>query len=139
MTGSPLLPSLPRSAPDREPDADVAAWVEGYQRAWRSNDPRDIGALFADGAESRTAPWREPAVGVDAIVAQWLDRADDPADPWVLTWRQIARDDSLAVVEGTVTSTPGRPAYANLGLIRLAPDGRATAFTEWFMDQGETR
>lgn len=47
----------------------VTAWMNGYLRAWDSNTPEDIRALFTDDAEYHTAPFVDPRVGVDAIVA----------------------------------------------------------------------
>ena len=34
--------------------------MEGYVKAWGSNDPQDIAALFTEGAEYYTAPHRDP-------------------------------------------------------------------------------
>ena len=34
----------------------VTTWIEGYVRAWNSNDPDDIGSLFTMDAEYSTAP-----------------------------------------------------------------------------------
>jgi uncharacterized protein (TIGR02246 family) len=52
--------------------ADVARWVDGYIRAWKTNDPADIGRLFTEDARYFTAPYRQPWTGRDAIVAGWL-------------------------------------------------------------------
>lgn len=37
---------------------DLTTWVDGYVRAWASNDPDDIGRLFTDDATYYTAPFR---------------------------------------------------------------------------------
>jgi hypothetical protein len=58
----------------------VTAWVHGYIGAWESNEPAQIGALFTDDARYLTAPFRQPWVGRDAIVAGWLDRQDTPGN-----------------------------------------------------------
>jgi len=46
----------------------VSTWIDGYRRAWDSNAPDDIRALFTENAEYRTAPFVDPRVGQDAIV-----------------------------------------------------------------------
>ncbi len=45
---------------------DIERWLQGYLRAWESNDPEDIGRLFTDEAQYHTAPHREPWTGRDA-------------------------------------------------------------------------
>ena len=111
----------------------IANWVEGYRRAWESNDPDDIRALFTEDASYRTEPFADPWVGHLEIVEGWLDAQDEPgaAD---FEWHSLGRDGSLAFVEG-VTEYHAGAAYSNLWVIRLEPDGRASEFTEWWMDQ----
>src|SRR5690606_5097142 len=58
----------------------ITAWMNGYLRAWDSNDPADIAALFTDDGEYLTAPYATPRRGVDAIVAGWIEDEDQPGD-----------------------------------------------------------
>lgn len=111
-------------------ETTVTAWITDYQKAWDSNEPADIRALFTDDAEYRTAPFDEPRVGADAIVAGWIEDADQPGDH-TFTWSIAGIDGDLAFVEGDTDY--GERAYANLWVIRFADGGRATAFTEWYM------
>ena len=110
------------------------AWVTGYVRAWESNDPKDIERLFAADGVYFTAPDREPWRGRDAIVAGWLQRKDDPGD-WTYRYEilGVAGGEGVGFVRGW-TSYPGRT-YSNLWVVRLAPDGRCTEFTEWWMER----
>ncbi len=85
--------------------------MTAYLRAWDSNDPDDISALFAPDAVYLTAPFAEPRAGIDTIVSGWLEDRDEPGD------------------------SPART-YSNLWMIRFAADGRAASFTEWYMRQG---
>jgi uncharacterized protein (TIGR02246 family) len=116
---------------DRE---DVDRWLQGYLRAWESNDPEDIGSLFTDDAKYYTAPHREPWAGRQAIVDGWIGRKDEPGD-WTFQSDILAIADDLAFVQG-VTGYPNADpsAYSNLWVIRLADDGRCSEFTEWWMD-----
>lgn len=123
-----------------ERDAAIRRWVTGYERAWASNEPDDIRALFTDDAEYRTAPWREPWRGVEAIVAEWLARRDEPGT-YTFRWEP---DDATATrdyVRGETRylgTDGGEDVYSNLWIVELAPDGRARAFTEWWMNQTAT-
>jgi hypothetical protein len=109
----------------------VTRWVEGYQRAWESNDPDDIGALFTDGAEYFTAPYRKPIAGRSSIIDDWIERKDEPGETQ-FEWHPVVITDELAIVEGT-TRYPDQT-YSNLWVIQLDPSGRCTRFVEWWME-----
>jgi nuclear transport factor 2 (NTF2) superfamily protein len=113
----------------------AGAWIEAYERAWTSNDPAEIGALFTEDARYFTAPSREPWTGREEIVTEWLARKDEPGD-WTFRWEPLATDGDLHVVRGW-TEYRDDPNYDNLWLIRLAPDGRCSEFVEWFMSDAE--
>jgi hypothetical protein len=111
-------------------ETTVTAWITGYEKAWDSNEPDDIRALFTEDGRYLTAPFEEPRVGHDAIVKGWVDDRDEPGDH-TFTWNLIGIDGELAFVEGDTDY--GERAYMNLWVIRFADDGRATSFTEWYM------
>ena len=50
----------------------VTAWIDNYRRAWESNDPGDIGGLFAEDAAYFTEPYAKLCLGREQIVEQWL-------------------------------------------------------------------
>ncbi len=62
----------------------------------------------------------------------WLD-AQDEADDHAFSWSVLAVDWPVAVVQGRTSYTDG-DVYDNLWVLRLAEDGRAESFTEWFME-----
>jgi len=109
----------------------ITAWMNGYLKAWDSNEPDDIRALFTDDAEYLTAPFEPARVGVEAIVAGWLEDQDQAGDH-TFEWHELAHEGDLAFVNGDTTYDSGRR-YANLWVIRFADDGRASSFTEWYM------
>lgn len=112
----------------------VTAWVENYRRAWESNDPDDIRSLFTEDAVYFTSPHElSPRRGHEQIVAGWLHDLDEPGTT-VFDWHPVLVTDDLAVVQGRTVYENG-PSYKNLWLIRLAPDGRASEFTEWYMEE----
>ena len=111
---------------------DIENWITGYERAWASDDPADIAALFTEDAEYFTAPHRDAITPRDAIV-EWWRAETEPAEP-TFAWGLVALTDETAVVQGR-TVYPGAETYLNLWIIRFAPDGRACSFTEWFMEE----
>jgi hypothetical protein len=114
-----------------ETDAAVRRWVEGYVRAWDSNAPDDIRALFTDDGEYHVEPWGDPWKGGDEIVSGWLSRGDQ-AGHYTFEWSVAGVDGRRAFVEGkTVYDEYGT--YHNLWVVDLADDGRATSFVEWWM------
>ncbi len=113
-------------------EQSLELWMDGYRRAWESNAPEDIAALFTDDAEYRTEPFSQPWRGRKEIVRNWLARADEPGTT-TFGWTALVVTDELAVVQGETEYAT--VVYSNLWVIRLAADGRATGFTEWWMDQ----
>lgn len=116
----------------------ISGWIARYRRAWESNEPDDIRALFTDDADYRTEPFSPAWHGHDEIVAGWLGAKDSPASTtfsWqVLRAPEAHLPDDIAIVQATTVYLNG-PTYSNLWLIRLAPDDRASEFTEWWMEQ----
>ncbi|MFH5824046.1 YybH family protein [Georgenia sp. AZ-5] len=120
-------------------DEQVRAWVEGYVRAWNSNDPSDIGGLFTDDAVYLTEPYAEPWRGRQAIVDGWLEHRDEPGQT-TFEWRPLVVAHGLAVVQGRTGYHVGdRPIYRNLWVFRLDDDGRCSEFTEWWMREPDGR
>ena len=114
----------------------VNEWVRGYRRAWESNDPDDIRALFTEHAVYRTSPGEEaPWVGHDGIVGNWLAERDEPGDS-TFEWQVLGVSADVAFVQAvTDYSADDRATFDNLWVVRLAADGRASEFTEWWMER----
>ncbi|WP_172582487.1 nuclear transport factor 2 family protein [Subtercola boreus] len=124
---------------DTEPrSSGITDWIARYRAAWESNEPDDIRALFTPDADYRTEPYSPAWHGHDEIVDGWLAAQDAPAST-TFSW-QILRapdaylPDDIAMVQATTVYVDG-PTYSNLWLVRLAPDDRASEFTEWWMEQ----
>jgi hypothetical protein len=113
--------------------AGIASWIDGYRRAWESNDPADITALFTGDAVYHPSPAGETWVGLDAIVAGWLESRDEPGDT-TFTWVPLVDTPELGIAQcvSDYGATSGA-VYDNLWVIRFAPDGRATEFTDWWV------
>jgi len=119
--------------------AAIDDWVRRYVRAWESNDPDDIGALFTEDAAYYTAPHRGPWRGRQGIVEGWLDRKDEPGT-WTFRYEIVGVDGDVGFVRGwTDYPPPGEfvARFGNLWHVRLDDQGRATEFVEWWMDEKE--
>jgi hypothetical protein len=117
-------------------DEAVRRWMEGYVRAWTSNEPDDIRALFTEGASYRTAPWRKRWRGHDEIVRGWLERKDEPGS-WRFRWEIHATSGDRAFVRGWTDYDDGSPRTHNLWDVTLTEDGRCSEFTEWWMYEAD--
>ncbi len=58
----------------------VKRWMDGYRKAWESNDPDDIDALFSEQALYYTEPHSGPWRGRQEIVRRWTEIKDEPGD-----------------------------------------------------------
>jgi SnoaL-like domain len=111
----------------------LATWLDRYRTAWTSNNPEDIRALFTEDAEYRYHPWDDPVTGHEAIVDSWLASRDEPGD-WSFDGEPMLQHGGIGIVEGRTVYANG-PNYRNLWVVELAEDGRASRFTEWYMEE----
>ena len=110
----------------------VAGWIDGYERAWRTAGTSGLAELFTEDASYRTAPYREPYVGLDAIAAMWEREREGPGERFEMTHDIVAVDGDTAVVRVEVRYTgPSAVEYRDLWVMRFAEDGRCRAFEEW--------
>jgi ketosteroid isomerase-like protein len=110
----------------------LAEWIDGYVRAWNSNDPAEIGALFTDDAVYSTEPYAEPWRGREAIVEGWLKIKDEPGNA-TFEWRPLVETPEASIIVGTTVYREPPETYSNLWVIRLDSGGRCREFTAWWM------
>ena len=115
--------------------AGFQAWLDRYIAAWRSNDARQIGALFSDDVVYSYRPYTEPVRGRDAVVADWL-RDPDPPGSWEAEYRAVAVEGDTGVSVGE-SRYPGRDGkrYSNVFVVRFDDEGRAREFSEWWVEK----
>lgn len=109
-------------------------WIQNYIRAWESNDPDDIGALFGEHARYYTAPYRQPWTGREQIIHGWLGRRDEPGT-WSFDHEVLVEQSGLGVMSGVTHYPEQGRRYSNLWLIRLDEQGLCEEFIEYFMLQ----
>ena len=111
---------------------DVARWIEGYERAWRSPETDALAELFEPEASYSPGPYDEPVVGLDAIAEFWDEERTGPDERFEMSWELVALDGNTAVVRVEVRyHEPLEREYRDLWVIRFGPDGRCAAFEEW--------
>jgi hypothetical protein len=114
----------------------LAAWIELYERAWRTAGTDLLAELFTGDAEYKTSPFAEPVRGLAAIGELWEREREGPDEPFTLAAEILAVEGDLGVARTDVVY--GRPAphsaqrYRNLWLVRLDDEGRCTSFEEWY-------
>ena len=114
----------------------VAAWLDGYSRAWKTYDPEQIGDLFSEDAVYFDNPFDEPVRGREAIVASWLEDPDEEGT-YEGRYRPVLVAGDQAVANGYSRYLAGDGGVAkefdNLLLLRFDADGRCVEYREWYM------
>lgn len=110
----------------------VEAWVETYERAWRTAGTEALGDLFAPGATYRTSPYGGPAVGLERIAELWEREREGPDEEFRMWHEVVAVEADTAVVRVEV-QYGGRVGarYRDLWIARFAADGLCREFEEW--------
>lgn len=116
--------------------ADIDAWIQGYIKAWNSNDPGEIGKLFAEDGLYYTGPFNEPWRGRQGIVNGWLERADQPGS-FRFRYQVLAASGDTGVVRGWTEYLDPPKEYSNIWVIRLDERGQCKEFSEWWMKKKE--
>ena len=98
-----------------------------------SNDPGDVGALFAEDALYWVGPFREPWVGRDQIVDRWTSGHQEDART---AFDVVAVEGETGVAHWNVSARSGdgegRHEWDGILTIAFTPDGRCREHREWF-------
>jgi len=111
---------------------DVARWVAGYERAWRSPGTAQLATLFVPDVTYVPSPWAAPVRGLDALAAFWEAERAGPDEAFTVSSELVALDADVAVVRVSVDyeDTPPRR-WRDLWVLRFAAGGRCARFEEW--------
>ena len=125
----------------------VGRWLDAYIEAWKTYDPDQIAALFADDIHYRYHPYDDPEVGRDAVVRSWLGESDaegasarDAPGTYDAEYKAVAVDGDVAVAIGVSTyyDAPGGSVdrvFHNCFVMRFDAEMQCTEFTEWFIER----
>jgi hypothetical protein len=111
---------------------ELAAWVEAYERAWRTPGTEPLADLFATEATYQTAPYLEPYRGLAAIEELWERERDGPDEPFTMTWEIVAVEGDTGVARTEVRYEQPRRDFRNIWIVRFDESGRCAEFQEWF-------
>jgi hypothetical protein len=110
----------------------LRAWVELYERAWRTAGTQPLAELFAPEASYRTAPYEEPFRGLQAIAAMWEAGRDGPDEVFAMHSEIVAVEGDTGVARVEVRyGDPVEQQYRDLWVVRFDGSGRCVAFEEW--------
>jgi hypothetical protein len=113
-----------------------AAWLGRYVEAWRSNDPTDIGDLFAADVSYSQDGGRTSLEGREAVVAHWLEGPYAPQARWEAAYEPLAIEDEVHVAVGSTRyflDNGVREDFSNVFVCRFDDDGRCSRYIEWWM------
>jgi ketosteroid isomerase-like protein len=112
--------------------AAFAAWIDRYERSWRTAGTDHLRALFTEDASYRHSPYAPPVVGLAAIAADWERERTGPDEVFTMTAEIIAVEGDIGVAKLRVTyGDPVTQEYQDLWLTRFDADGRCSSFEEW--------
>jgi ketosteroid isomerase-like protein len=108
------------------------AWIELYERAWRTAGTDLLAKLFAADATYKTAPYEPPFRGLEAIAKMWEDERDSPDENFDMSYEIVAVEGSTAVAMVKVLyGQPIGQEYSDIWIVRFDEGGRCVAFEEW--------
>jgi ketosteroid isomerase-like protein len=110
--------------------ASFEAWIEAYERAWRTAGTEPLADLFSEDATYRMSPYEEPAQGLAAIGVLWERERAGPEEEFELRAEVVAVEAETAVARIEVRYATGAE-YRDLWIVRFAADGRCREFEEW--------
>jgi hypothetical protein len=109
-----------------------AAWIAGYETAWRTEGTATLDQLFTADATYQPAPFDEPLEGLEAIARFWEEEREGADEAFTLASEiVVARGDTAVARVEVVYGDPPRQTYRDLWIIVLAGDARCSHFEEW--------
>jgi uncharacterized protein (TIGR02246 family) len=111
--------------------AHVAAWIAGYERAWRTAGTEMLATLFTEDATYSMSPYEDAVQGRTAIAELWDRERAGPDEPFTMTWEHVAGEGDTAVVRVEVHYADSGNEFRDLWIIQFASDGRCASFEEW--------
>jgi SnoaL-like domain len=112
--------------------AGLAAWVDAYERAWRTAGTDALTELFTPEATYSMAPFEDAYRGLAAIGEMWEAERLGPDETFEMQSEIVAVEGDTGVVRVEVEYGEPRPRlYRDLWIVRLDERGRCFGFEEW--------
>jgi mannose-6-phosphate isomerase-like protein (cupin superfamily) len=110
----------------------LLAWVDGYERLWRTAGTDQLSSLFADDAQYLKSPVETPVAGLADIAAMWDRTREGPDEAFTMSSEVVAVTGDTGVARVVVRyGDPVDQEYVDLWVVRLDDSGRAVHFEEW--------
>jgi hypothetical protein len=114
----------------------LRAWLERYFKAWISNDPDEVSALFSDGAIYYYGPFKEPARGRKSIVENWVSNPEGQQDVNA-SFEALAVNGDQGIAHWNVrsrihSSENKKSEMDGILLLRFNPRMECTEHREWY-------
>jgi uncharacterized protein (TIGR02246 family) len=110
----------------------LSDWLEGYERAWRTDGTDAVADLFTEDASYSTAPYEKPHRGLDAIREMWEAERLGPDEEFEMTSEVVAVEGDTGVARIEVHYGPPKgKEYRDLWIVRLDEAGLCSHFEEW--------
>ena len=112
--------------------AQLAAWIDAYERLWRTPGTERLAELFTADATYSMGPFEQTQRGLPAIAGLWERERASADEPFRMTYEIVAveQDTGVSRVEVAYDGPPPRH-YKDLWIVRLDASGRCTHFEEW--------
>jgi hypothetical protein len=118
-------------------EAAARAWIDTWDRAWRTKDANALSPVYADDVVFRSHPFREPQSPVEYARGAFEEEGEE-LELW---WGDPLVSDDRAAVEWWATlKENGEPVtIAGTSLLRFGADGRVVDQHDyWALSPGRT-
>jgi SnoaL-like protein len=109
----------------------LQAWIDGYERSWRTPGTDTLRELFAEQATYRTAPFENPFRGLASISEFWEAGRDGPDEQFTMVSELVAVEGDTGVARVEVRYGDTGTFYRDIWIVRLDESGRCVHFEEW--------
>jgi hypothetical protein len=110
----------------------LGAWIDLYERAWRSEGTSLLAELFSSTARYKTAPYEKPFEGLPAIAEMWESERESPDEVFEMTHGIVAVESLTGVAKVEVFyGDPVAQEYKDIWIIHFDHEGRCDSFEEW--------
>jgi ketosteroid isomerase-like protein len=112
--------------------AQLTAWLDGYERAWRTPGTDALANIFTEDATYSTAPYENAHRGLAAIGEMWQAERLGPDEDFEMAREVIAVEGDTGVARIEVHyHAPKNVEYRDLWVVRLNEAGLCVHFEEW--------
>lgn len=111
--------------------AGFTAWIDGYERAWRSPGTGALAELFSEEASYLHSPYADPVIGIQAIEADWEANRDGHDEAFTMAAAIVAVEGETGVARVFVRYATNAQEYLDLWVVRFDRAGRCKWFEEW--------